>query len=209
MVSRPSIGNGDCGTPRDTNVIANAGFATTARVLSPHRVDAARRSALFIGGNVTSRITRVIRAVGTAALAASSAVNVACYRYSPIDSSPSTMVGADMRVRLTDAGAVTLAPLVGNRVELVDGRLASVADTSLTLSVTGTTDRLGNETPWRGEEVVIPRTLVAGVELRTLDRGKSYLVGGITAGLVAVVGIGFSMNGGGGGDRGSSPSVPK
>ena len=119
------------------------------------------------------------------------------------------MVGAEMRVRLTDAGAVALAPLVGNRVEIVDGRLASAADTVLTLSVTGTTDRLGNETPWRGEEVAIPRTMVAGVEQRTLDRGKSYLVGGITAGLVAVVGIGFSMNGSGGGDRGSSPGVPK
>ena len=119
------------------------------------------------------------------------------------------MVGAEMRVRLTDAGAVALAPLVGNRVEIVDGRLASAADTVLTLSVTGTTDRLGNETPWRGEEVAIPRAMVAGVEQRTLDRGKSYLVGGITAGLVAVVGIGFSMNGSGGGDRGSSPVVPK
>jgi hypothetical protein len=114
-----------------------------------------------------------------------------------------------VRVRLTDAGSVSLAPLIGNRIEIVDGRLVSVADTSLTLSVTATTGRVGDETPWRGEEVAIPRAMVSGLERRTVDRGKSYLVGGITAGVVAMAAVGFSLAGGSGGSKGGSSGVPK
>ena len=110
---------------------------------------------------------------------------------------------------LTDAGAVALAPLIGNRVALVDGQLVAVADTSVTVSVTGTTDRLGVETTWRGEQVAIPRPMVDGFQRRTLDRGKSYAVGGIAAGLVAVVGIGFTIAGDGGGGKGGQGGTPK
>jgi hypothetical protein len=142
-------------------------------------------------------------------IAACHAFSTACYRYTPIDTQAPPTLGTEVRVRLSDAGALSLAPLVGNRIELVDGRLVSVADTSLTLAVTATTDRLGNETPWRGEEVAIPRTSFTDLERRTLDRGKSYLVGGLTAGVVAVVGIGFSVAGGGGGGKGGDTSPPK
>ena len=161
------------------------------------------------GGDVKSRTTAALRAVGPAAIAACSAISVGCYHYTPIDSQAQSALGTDVRVRLTDAGAVSLAPLVGNRVELIDGRLVSVADTGLTLSVTGTTDRLGNETPWRGEQVAIPHTMSAGLERRSLDRGKSYLVGGIAAGMVVVVGVGFTVAGGGGGGNGGSTGNPK
>ena len=140
--------------------------------------------------------------------AASTVATGACYRYNIIDSQAPAL-GTEVRVRLTDAGAITLGPLVGNRVELVDGRIAAVADTALTLSVTSTTDRLGNETPWKGESVVFPRATVAGLERRSLDRGKSYLVGGIAAGLVAAVGVGFSMTGNGGGNRTGGTGSPK
>ena len=156
-----------------------------------------------------SRTTAAFRAVGPAAIAVCSAISVGCYRYTPVDAQAPSALGTEVRVRLTDAGAVSLAPLVGNRVELIDGRLVSVADTSLTLSVTGTTDRLGNETPWRGEQVAIPRAMFDGLERRTLDRGKSYLVGGIAAGMVVVVGVGFTVAGSGGGGNGGTTGNPK
>ena len=156
-----------------------------------------------------SRSAAAIRATGATAIAAWSMVSAGCYRYSPIDAGAQPALGTEVRVRLTDAGAVSLAPLIGNRIELVDGRLTSVADTAVTLSVTGTTGRLGDETPWRGEEVAIPRTMVSGLERRTLDHKKSYLVGGITAGVVALAAIGFTVSGSGGGDRGGSSGTPK
>jgi hypothetical protein len=162
-----------------------------------------------IGGDVKSRTAAAIRATGPAAIVAWSAVSAGCYRYAPIEPQAQPALGTDVRVRLTDAGAVSLAPLIGNRVELVDGRLFSVADTSITLAVTATTGRLGEETPWRGEEVAIPRTMLSGFERRTLDRRKSWLVGGIALGVVAAVAIGFSVTGNGGGGKGGQSGSPK
>ena len=141
-------------------------------------------------------------------MAASAVTSGACYRYTPIDS-PSPALGSEVRLRLTDAGAITMAPLVGNRIEVVDGHVSSLADTSVTLSVTGTTDRLGSEVTWKGEQVMFPRSTVAGLERRSLDKGKSYLVGGIAAGLVAAVGIGFSISGNGSGGQSGGTGTPK
>ena len=107
-----------------------------------------------------------------------------------------------MRVRLTDAGAVSLAPYIGNRVELVDGRVSAVTDTSVTLAVNETTDRLGVETPWRGESVTIQRGMLEEFRGRSISRGRSFMAGGITAGLVALVGVGFTLSGSGGDGRG-------
>jgi hypothetical protein len=141
-------------------------------------------------------------------MAASAVTSGACYRYTPIDS-PSPALGSEVRLRLTDAGAITMAPLVGNRIEVVDGHISSLADTSVTLSVTGTIDRLGSEVTWKGEQVMFPRSTVAGLERRSLDKGKSYLVGGIAAGLVAAVGIGFSISGNGSGGQSGGTGTPK
>ena len=132
----------------------------------------------------------------------------ACYRYVPIDS-PTPGTGMEVRARLTDEGAVRLGPLVGNRIEYVDGTVVVSADTALTLSVTGTTDRLGTEVTWRGEQVVLPRQTIAGFERRTFDKRRSYMAGGIAAGIVAAVGIGFNISGGGGGGRTGGTGSPR
>jgi len=158
---------------------------------------------------VKSRTAAAIRATGPAAIVAWSAVSAGCYRYTPIEPQAQPALGTDVRVRLTDAGAVALAPLIGNRVELVDGGLVAVADTGMTLSVTQTTDRLGNESPWRGEQVAIPRTMVDAFEKRTVDRGKSYMVGGITAGVVALAAIAFTVAGNSGGGKTGMGGTPK
>jgi hypothetical protein len=141
-------------------------------------------------------------------MAASTVASGGCYRYQPIEGA-SPALGTEVRVRLTDAGAITLAPLVGNRIETVDGRISSVGDTAVTLAVTNTTDRLGVDVPWKGEEVTFPRATVASLERKSLDRGKSYLVGGIAAGLIAAVGIGFSITGSGGGGNTGGTGSPK
>ena len=160
-------------------------------------------------GDVKSRTTAAIRAARVGAIAVYSTVSVGCYGYTPIDPQATPSLGTAVRVRLTDAGAVSLAPHIGNRIEMVDGGLVAVADTAVTLSVTQTTDRLGNETPWRGEQVAIPRAMVSALERRTLDRGKSYLVGGITAGVVALAAIGFTVAGNSSGGTTVPGGTPK
>ena len=142
------------------------------------------------------------------ALLTAASVVAACYRYTPIDT-PTPGTGMEIRVRLTDEGAVKLGPVIGNRIEYVDGSVVSAADTALTLSVTGTTDRLGTEASWRGERVVLPRETISGFERRTLDKRRSYMAGGIAAGIVAAVGIGFNISGSGGGGRTGGTGSPK
>lgn len=141
-------------------------------------------------------------------LVVASAIVMGCYRYSPI-SAAQPALGTEIRVELTDAGAVSLGPVLGNRIELVDGRVVSVADSGLTLSVSGTTDRLGIETTWKGEQVTVPQSAVASLTRRTLDRNRSYVAGGIAAGLVAIAGVAFNIAGDGGGARSGGPGSPK
>jgi hypothetical protein len=152
----------------------------------------------------SSSITRTL-ALG---FGLASAFVAGCYRYAPITAAQPAL-GTEVRVQLTDAGAVSLGPVVGNRIELVDGRVVSVADSGLTLSVSGTTDRLGIETTWKGENVTVPSSAVASLTRRTLDRNRSYVAGGIAAGLVAIAGVAFNIAGDGGGSRSGGPGSPK
>ena len=117
--------------------------------------------------------------------------------------------GTDVRVRLTDAGAVALAPLIGNRVESVDGGVETVSDTGLVLAVRMTTDRLGVELPWRGERVTVPRTAVSRLESRSFDRKRTFLVSALALGAVAIIGLTFSLTGSGGGSDGGQGGTPR
>jgi hypothetical protein len=150
----------------------------------------------------------LIRSVARVGLGAAVATSAACYRYAPIPAA-SPPLGTEVRLQLTDAGAVSLGPLVGNRIELVDGRVVTVADSGLTLSVTGTTDRLGVETTWKGEQVTVPHSAVATLGQRTLDRTRSYVAGGLAAGLVAIAGAAFNVAGSGGSKNTGGPGSPK
>lgn len=132
----------------------------------------------------------------------------ACYRYTPIaDLTPGR--DADVRLVLTDAGAVALGPLIGNRIEAVDGRVTATPDTAIVLAVRTTTDRLGNEVSWNGEQVTVPRSAVARIESRSLDRRRSWLVGGLTTAAAVAIGLAFGTDGFGGGGRGGKGGTPQ
>lgn len=131
-------------------------------------------------------------------------VAIGCYRFTPIDGvAPSE--GTDVRLHLNDAGSVSLAPFLGFRVELVDGALIAVEDTAYVLAVTSTTNRIGNETSWSRERVGIPRTAVARLERKRLDRGRSWIAAGVTTAAAVASYLVFDLvrsTSGGGGDRG-------
>jgi hypothetical protein len=149
------------------------------------------------------------RAVGAGtALLTVLTTTAGCYRYAPVNGVGPDR-GTEVRVRLTDGGAVALAPLIGNRVESVDGRVSAVGDTSLVLAVRMTTDRTGIELPWQGEPVTIPRSAVAGVETRTFDRNRTLLVTGGALAAVVLIGVGFSLAGFGGGSEGGPSGTPR
>jgi hypothetical protein len=157
---------------------------------------------------VPHRSGTFVRTFAHWSLGLAAATSTGCYRYAPIEAA-SPPLGTEVRLQLTDAGAVRLGPVVGNRIDLVDGRVAGVADSGLTLSVTGTIDRLGVETTWKGEQVTFPNSAVATLGRRTLDRKRSYVAGGIAAGIVAVAGLAFNIAGNSGGGRAGGSGSPK
>ena len=57
-----------------------------------------------------SRSTSAVRTCAAAVMAASAVTSGACSRYTPIDS-PSPALGSEVRLRLTNAGAITMAPM--------------------------------------------------------------------------------------------------
>ena len=139
------------------------------------------------------------------------ALNVfaACYRYVPASSSD-IVVGGAYRGHLSPEGSLNVARLVGENVELFDGRIVTVTDTSYLVAMSATQKRADpRSTVWAGERLVIPKNAVNKIELRELDRGRTFKAALLyTAGIVAVGVLVFSIRGGSGGTGGEPPPPP-
>lgn len=128
-----------------------------------------------------------------AALAVSAAaVLSACYDYvRPPRDAP--VPGSEVRVALTDAGSLAVAPSVGPRVETVDGRLTSVGADSVVLGATETTQYDGTESTWRGERVAVPRSAISSMSVRRLNGTKTALIGVAAVGALVALIAGFKL----------------
>lgn len=129
------------------------------------------------------------RALAVLSLAATSA---ACYRLTPLEG-PTPEPGRAVRVDLTDAGSVRLAPFIGPRVEAIEGRAERTTDSSYVLLVTATTARGGMSTSWSNERLDVPLSAVARIRTRTLDRRRSWIAAGLTVASVFVLGQVFDL----------------
>jgi hypothetical protein len=97
-----------------------------------------------------------------------------CYVYRPVGGT--SPVGSNrVRLTLTDSGAVTLASQLGPATEQVSGRVLSDSDGAYVLSVLETKRRGGTEADWKGEQVTVPRILVARAEERRFSRKRTLL----------------------------------
>lgn len=113
-----------------------------------------------------------------------------------------------VRATLTDRGMIDLAPLIGPQIEKVDGVITNVDDTAVSMRVSSVTNRVGYSNPWSGEAVTIPRGAISRLEQRSLNRKKSWLIGGSAVVATLVTGFAFGLvsnsspgrgsNGGGG-----------
>jgi hypothetical protein len=97
-----------------------------------------------------------------------------CHRYEPVTGA-TVARGTSIAVSLTDYGTANLGRLLGMGVGTIEGTLLSASDSGYTLSVQMVRQRSGVETPWRGEQVTIPREDVAEIRQRRFARGKSAL----------------------------------
>ena len=139
-----------------------------------------------------------------------------CYRYVPVGGPVAP--GGHVRLALHTPTSPELTRVLGAEVVAVEGQLLRASDTELTLAVTATLKPpLGTASPaprravWAGEQVVIPAAAVSGMELRSLDRGRTTRLAAISA-VAAVVAVRLIVavagGGGSGGDDGGGGVIP-
>jgi hypothetical protein len=117
--------------------------------------------------------------------------------------------GLEVRLSLSDAGSVQMAPLIGPRIGAIDGRAMESSDSALVLAVEAVVAHSGHSMAWSLERLSVPRNAVTHVSTRTLDTKKTWLMAGLTVVSAFVVSQAFGLGngfdgllGGGGGEGG-------
>jgi hypothetical protein len=105
-----------------------------------------------------------------------------CYTYRPVVGTAASS-REPVRLTLTDSGAVSLAAQLGPATEEVTGRLRADSAGAYVLSVLATRRRGGPEIDWRGEQVAVPRALIAHAAQRRFSHTRTLLA---SVGLVVV-----------------------
>lgn len=132
----------------------------------------------------------------------------ACQAYTPIALEPDA-TGRIVRVTLTPVGSAASFGKLGTGVGQLEGRLGGIDDSTLTMSVSQVS-RLGSDADrWTGENVTIPRSSVASIEMRHLAVGRSLLAAGAVVGGTILVGQSIGSGSQTGGARGGSQSGQK
>lgn len=125
-----------------------------------------------------------------------------CYATVPVQSDR-PVVGSDLVMRLNDTGTSQLASQVGPGVIKVQGKLLSLQGDTVTLAVSSTTRRDGDETFWKGERISAPKPYIALVEQKKLSTFRSAVVG------ASVVAVAFLIRSVAmGGSSGPPPNKP-
>lgn len=125
-----------------------------------------------------------------------------CYTYTPLETSAGVQAGEHVAVEITDRGRAGLSDRLGQGVLRLEGTLTRTDSVDLVMNVWRVA-QLGSTTTarWSGESVRFPRAYASRVEMRTLNRPKTYLVAGAAvAGLVVFTRsfglFGFATDGG-------------
>ena len=117
----------------------------------------------------------------------------ACQRYVEVPAAPRSPTGA-VRITLTeDAASMPLGP-IGSSVRQVEGRVLSVTDSAVSLSVSQVMRRTGFQEQWQGETVSLPRRTISVLEKQEFSVRRTFAtVGAIIAGSFLTRGL---INGG-------------
>jgi hypothetical protein len=102
-----------------------------------------------------------------------------CYTYAPLDTSARVAAGEHVAVEITDRGRAELGDRIGTGVLRLEGTLTRTDSQDLTMNVWRVAQIGGAISRWSGESIRFKRDFVAGVQARTLNRGRTYLAAGI------------------------------
>ncbi|HMG00641.1 MAG TPA: hypothetical protein VK560_05305, partial [Gemmatimonadaceae bacterium] len=100
-------------------------------------------------------ITLIHKRVRAALLSAPFVMTVSCTVYTPVHG-VEAVPGYDVRLRLTDRGAVDLAPRIGPRARTLEGTLRHVTDSSIVVSVRRVSREDQGQDTYDALEITIP-----------------------------------------------------
>jgi hypothetical protein len=129
-----------------------------------------------------------------------------CYAYRPaVGGNP--VPGERVRFVLTDSGTANMAAQLGPSTEALAGLVIDQPPGNYLVSVLSTRRRNGVETDWAGEQVTLPRPLVATVEQRHFSRSRTVFASAAIVLGLAIVREAFWGTGGtfGGSPPGGGP----
>jgi hypothetical protein len=134
-----------------------------------------------------------------------------CFQYLPVSPGTAPPVGDEVRARLTEAGLGKLAPEIREqqRGTVVEGQVVEADARALVLAVAvesaGAPARTARELRQR---VVIPVADVVELELRQMNRKRTYVVVGGAAALLGALAVTELLGGFGGSTRPPGPPDP-
>src|SRR4051812_22223546 len=129
---------------------------------------------------------------------------IACTAYSPLQLGQAAP-GYNVRVTLSDQGAVDLTPKIGARAVQLEGTLREASDSSILLTVRRVTRIGGGDDNYDALDVPIPARDIETVERNQTSVARSFLTAGAIAAtaLLAARGAGDVSGGKNGGTPGS------
>ena len=133
------------------------------------------------------------RMAAVAALVAMSLLG-ACYSYQPVNT-VSPKPGTRIALTLTPLGMGVLAEQLGPQAAYVEGDLLEADSTALRLAVRRVEDSRHTGTEWKGEQVAIPRELIASASERHLSIGQTAIASGLMVGGVLGAYAAFGTSG--------------
>jgi hypothetical protein len=135
------------------------------------------------------------------------AMLTACYTYRPSDG-PVPAVGSHVSLELSAEGTSALARELGPNPARVDGVLLGVDSIGPRLAVHAVENGRGEQARWNGEQVRVPRQLIAVVEERRLSMPQTGVLAGLAVGGLYAAsrlrGGSGTLGGGAGGRPGSN-----
>lgn len=139
----------------------------------------------------------MVRSVTRVALA--TLVCSACYAYTPA-ALDEVAPQQDVRLSLSQAEAARLEPYRGSASRTLDGRVTEIGGDSLTVRVEAVSQLRGVRVETLYQYLHVAHADVLDVELKKLDKGRTYLLTG--AGVVAAAALVISRIGGNSGASG-------
>ena len=140
------------------------------------------------------------RRVRTALLSAPFVMTVACTVYTPMRG-VAAVPGYDVRLRLSDKGAVDLAPRIGPRARTLEGTLRQVSDSSMVVSVRRVSREDQGQDTYDSLEITIPSQDIETAETSKTSVPRSFLAAGAIIASAFLVAKGAGDLSGGGGNK--------